>query len=729
MVAAKNPETTSLDITPMIANFVPCIAETAKKVQDNTPCCFRCGYGGCDVRITPCGCAVHSRCINLPPKPPLLFCPHCSSQVGGLALLPMSFEEIDNVKRLNASSTNKKRGKKRKEMSGNESEKGEGDCRTGRWTTEEMAFCEHMIKLFKSGDLPVSEGTKMNDFLSNMLKSKQSRLTKKMKNANLSGKSFAKRFGYIPDSQECKQFSALEDSFFRSISSLSERADVRFHIQKEWREMFSNYCLTMGQPIDADDWLNTMEEKEKRDSMVKDTARLARRKMMMGIALDRDSQNPDQGVFIEPSDLEKSDILPIEDNEYLRVSANAAKGKNGSNNSTNPRPWHYASPFLGQIISFIQRHGYPFEHIDAWAPSFVPDVEASKGSGVNASRSTCRLCFAGSATGEVQIPADRVGPAQLLTREEQFNFLAFAEYSQKFSFNVGCGLPGRVYESGIPAWEQSVCNAPHTHFERCGGAMQYKIKTVVGIPVPSPNVGRIVVVIYSHHDRIKDQEMVGRLYEEFKQLVPSPKWKLVVDIGTKSLQPQPATTSTDTNANANTNITQGKEAAGGNELEKLIALLGEYMPLDPSSPIITHLSGFMSCRLMLLKSMRTPQEEEITRTLLSSYSAYLSSGRANSDIAMMIARDFTFLKQQLQPQNMLTNQLSLVPSAGMNSTAVGSSSFLNANVGSNQALTNQMSHQLPQLTHFDGSNVFLSQQNTQSKPSTATEQMKPARHP
>ena len=91
-------------------------------------------------------------------------------------------------------------------------------------------------------------------------------------------------------------------------------------------------------------------------------------------------------------------------------------------------------------------------------------------------------------------------------------------YSQKFSFDVGCGLPGRVYESGRPTWEQSVHNAPDHHFERCGGAMQWGIKTVVGIPIASPNVGRIVVVLYSSHDRTKDEDLVSRLSEEFTRV-------------------------------------------------------------------------------------------------------------------------------------------------------------------------------------------------------------------
>mmetsp|Transcript_5316 Transcript_5316/g.5832 ORF Transcript_5316/g.5832 Transcript_5316/m.5832 type:complete len:395 (-) Transcript_5316:388-1572(-) len=366
-----------------------------------------------------------------------------------------------------------------------------------------------------------------------MLKSKQSRLTKKMKNANLSGKQFKRTNGYIADIEHCKQFSELEDAFFRSLIDPQEQASVRFHMQKEWREMFSSFCVSVGQLLDADSWLSSVEEMEKRESLTKDAARMARRKKMMGVALDQDSQNPDRGVFIERSAVLNSqsvfDNLPFEHDEFLslltdKAGTNVARGMNGKGRSNqidgeNRHYWHFASPFLGKVISYMQRHGCPFEHVDAWVPSFVPDSEASQGSGTNnTTQTSCRLCYGGSATADVCVPPDGVGPSNLLSQDEQFNLLSFGDYSQKFSFNVGCGLPGRVYESGVPAWEQSVMNAPLEHFERCGGAAQWQIKTVVGIPVPSPNVGRIVVVVYSRYDRTKDQEMVGRLYEEFKKV-------------------------------------------------------------------------------------------------------------------------------------------------------------------------------------------------------------------
>jgi hypothetical protein len=395
----------------------------------------------------------------------------------------------------------------------------------------------------------------------------------------------------------------------------------------------------------------------------------------MGIALDQDIQNPDQGVFIERTAPEHTvsnvlDTLPFENDDFLSllndkpaVGIGRGNGMNGKGKPNqivgeNRHYWHYASPFLGKVISYIQRHGCPFEHVDAWVPSFVPDSEASEGSGTN-NNSTCRLCYGGSATADVCVPPDGIGPAQLLSQDEQFNLLSFGDYSQKFSFNVGCGLPGRVYENGVPAWEQSVQNAPHQHFERCGGAIQWTVKTVVGIPVPSPNVGRIVVVVYSRYDRNKDQELVGRLYDEFKKLIPSPKWKLVVDIGTPNVENGTDTDMMQTSSaicvdpNANNAAVPTGDTKGGRDsrLDDLVALLGENMPHDQNSPYYSYLSSFMSLRLTLLKPSPTPEEAEQQGTLLSSYSSYMSSGRAKNEIAVMIARDYMFLKQQSQSQS------------------------------------------------------------------------------
>jgi hypothetical protein len=86
-------------------------------------------------------------------------------------------------------------------------------------------------------------------------------------------------------------------------------------------------------------------------------------------------------------------------------------------------------------------------------------------------------------------------------------------------------------------------------------------------------------------------------------------------------------------------------------IDEVVSLLGEYMPSDPNSTVAPYVSGFMSLRLLLLRPSRTVEEDELTRTILDSFSSYTAGGRARADIAVMLARDYMFLgQQQQQPQ-------------------------------------------------------------------------------
>jgi hypothetical protein len=420
-----------------------------------------------------------------------------------------------------------KRGKKRKNAtiarlnptSSSSIEEGTdgSDLRTGRWTTEETLYCDKLIEKFQQGELPVAEGMKLNDFLATMLKSKQSRLTKKMKNARLSAKTYTQTHGYVRGANDAMDFSQLERQFYDSIQCDMERAEIRFHMQKEWRELFSSFCVAMGQRLDADSWLSSVEEMDRRVSQAKDAARMARRKVMMGYALSQDTLNPEKGVFIEHSasneEPRSSELLSSHASSNSLVGETSLKKQRNGDISRPLRD--FSSPFVGKVVQYIQRHQIPFEHIDAWVPSFVPNGDQQ----VAASNQKCRLCFAGFASTGSQIPPEG-GRLVPLSGQDKFDLLSFGEYSSKFSFDVGCGLPGRVYSSGICSWEQGVENAPSQQFERCGGASQWGIKTVLGIPIPSPNVGRIVVLLYSRHDRKRDTEMVRRITDELTKVCP-----------------------------------------------------------------------------------------------------------------------------------------------------------------------------------------------------------------
>eukprot|EP00934_Nitzschia_sp_Nitz4_P001013 Nitzschia sp. Nitz4//scaffold42_size132992//103797//106004//NITZ4_003416-RA/size132992-processed-gene-0.19-mRNA-1//1//CDS//3329551769//1013//frame0 len=562
--------------------------------------------------------------------------------------MPMNFDEIDAAKAAAANmSPSAKRGKKRKNATiarlnpsasaTTSDESGDGsDLRTGRWTTEETLYCDKLIECFQQGELPVSEGVKLNDFLANMLKSKQSRLTKKMKNARLSAKSYKAIDGYVSNAEQARSFSELERSFYDSIQCDMERAEIRFHMQKEWRELFSAFCVAMGQKLNADAWLSSVEEMDRRVSQAKDAARMARRKVMMGYALSQDSMNQESGVFIEnPTSAEGSHDVVSTNAACNLMAFGQTQKKQRTENGLPLRA--FSSPFVGKVIQYMQRHQVPFEHIDAWVPSFVssPDQAAP----TDSPEQKCRLCFAGFATTEHQVPQNG-GRPEPLPDQDRFDLMSFGEYSSKFSFDVGCGLPGRVYNSGVCSWEQGVANAPSHQFERCGGASQWGIKTVLGVPIPSPNVGRIVVLLYSRNDRPRDPEMVRRITEELTKLMPTPKWKLVVDVGSVAPKTDPSGKPTDS------------------RVAEVLKLMVENVPTHRNSPYSSYLPGFTALRLLLVKAKKTAEEEEMVAITLESYSSYLSSGRQLSEIAWMVARDFMILSQgsntqQQAPQHSL----------------------------------------------------------------------------
>lgn len=130
--------------------------------------------------------------------------------------------------------------------------------------------------------------------------------------------------------------------------------------------------------------------------------------------------------------------------------------------------------------------------------------------------------------------------------------------------------------------------------------------------------------------------------------MPSPKWKLVVDVAEED-RDLPATDLTDIATAAvavsETNA-QGEQPTFDNRIDEIISLLGEHMPTDPNSPLASYLPWFMSLRLMLLKPSKNAEEEETIRTIFGSYSSFLGSGKPRQDIALQLSRDFMFLTQQ-----------------------------------------------------------------------------------
>jgi hypothetical protein len=310
--------------------------------------------------------------------------------------------------------------------------------RTGRWTPEETSFVDELIIKFGQGSLPIPDGAKLHEFLASILFCKGSRLTKKMKNAKLSTRSYARGTGCIADLGDAIEFSALEEAFFNSITCAVERSAIKFHMQRQWREMFCRVCSDRGQLLQAEPWLNSVEEVERRSSLAKVDARMKKRKRI----LHQDSCN-------------KCDV-----NSYASNSRSFSRREKSSSSSICSQ-----SPFLQVIMRYIIHNNIPFEHIDLWVPSFYP---ASHCLDAPHCAAYCKLVFAGCATAPV---------------DSSNRFSSFGKYSEGFSFELGRGIPGQIYESGVPVWNEDIQLAPTNNFERLAGSISSGIRTVVGIPV------------------------------------------------------------------------------------------------------------------------------------------------------------------------------------------------------------------------------------------------------
>ena len=262
------------------------------------------------------------------------------------------------------------------------------------------------------------------------------------------------------------------------------------------------------------------------------------------------------------------------------------------------------------------------------------------------------------------------------------SFHQFGVYSDNFSFEPGIGLPGRVYTSGQIIWDTGIDEADPTLFLRTPGAKVYGVKTVVGIPLSTPLVGRIVVGMYSRHNIPENMAMAEECAAELMKYSPEPKWKLVIEMNNDPVKVV-TQTSRDVKLEATRNghlqvgIPHGQVtprgfptqivgctspsganvSSGDQEEQRIVTLLGEHMPLsdgstgEPSSSASSSgnlLQHFMSMRLLLLRSAsrRTPRENEMVDVLKSSFRAYAKDNRrSGAELAGLLAKDWVCLKQ------------------------------------------------------------------------------------
>jgi hypothetical protein len=617
--------------------------------------------------------------------------------------------------------------------------------RTGRWTDEEIAFVDFVLEAFDSGKLPMPLGVKLNEFLGDLLLCKSSRLTKKMKNAKLSVRSY--ELGSTSNgspSLDCEMMSTLQEQFLQSITIESTKLELRFHMTKMWRTHFSNLCLQVDcNMLDAIEWISSLEDMERRASQAEDKIRKARRRRM-GLALKADIRTAQSGVFFNDMPVKRPDTSKRDDRKRAKteempsncgvVTANSssatlrsaatdtstvASSDDGSeadfiasmldiganhvgfrslapsedfanmfdeldaedptlNLTPHPSAYHHVrnncGPFLEEIVSYMERNALPFEHVDVWVPSLPPKGQGKPGE--------LRLFHAGHAT------RSDLDPALFCQMHE------YGEYSVKFSFASGVGLPGRVYASGEPSWECQIDEADPKVYLRAGGAKVYGIKTGLAIPVTTAVIGRMVVSMYSTRNIHEDPIMIQRITEGLAMYAPEPKWKLVVDLDTSKgslsatqssasmthyehSRPEPVGVS---NASAQVNqlgldldfapesdlesnimnygsappASSGTDTAlvvpSKDENQHIASLLGDYMPLstaagEGAAPDLVF-SHFMSLRLLLLRSSArcSAEENEMLDIIKNSFRGYSKDNRrSDKELAFLLAKDWQFL--------------------------------------------------------------------------------------
>jgi len=137
--------------------------------------------------------------------------------------------------------------------------------------------------------------------------------------------------------------------------------------------------------------------------------------------------------------------------------------------------------------------------------------------------------------------------------------------------------------------------------------------------------------------------------------MPSPKWKLVVEIGV------PPKTS---------RASQGDSYDVG-QANELLTLINEHMPLDKTDSFAPFLPGFTSLNLVLVKRSRSPRENKLLRSALAVFTSHKQAGHSEGDVAWMTARDYMLLSSHRAPQ--LLEQLS--SSAQSNDAASSTGSF------------------------------------------------------
>ena len=202
-----------------------------------------------------------------------------------------------------------------------------------------------------------------------------------------------------------------------------------------------------------------------------------------------------------------------------------------------------------------------------------------------------------------------------------------------------------------------------------------------------------MLILYSKHNRNKNEALVSQMIKDIRLFNPSPRWKLVVDIkaapqervstqpghvrppsigeGMSTLSVVPAASASAAPANGAglpsngaARMQTGEASIKASKISDIVSicksgiipflfrtlgklctnpplrlLVSEHIPSDPTSTIV---NTVMTVRMILLKPNRTPEEEQLVDTILVLFESYQSAGRTRPQILELLVRDFNF---------------------------------------------------------------------------------------
>lgn len=196
--------------------------------------------------------------------------------------------------------------------------------RNGRWSPEEVEFVDLAMKSFDEGDLPISNGITLDDFLRSLLLCKSTRLRKKIKKANFCTRTYCPRvnategdsdnkipshsntaYDTIPfppmndltmklaDQQQKFVSSIVDDT--ATINDINSTAGtsasysydqqlLKFSLSRTWSMLFWKFCSEVGYTnLLSDDWWKSIEEIEEKAVAAKSKMKRELRRMKVDI--------------------------------------------------------------------------------------------------------------------------------------------------------------------------------------------------------------------------------------------------------------------------------------------------------------------------------------------------------------------------------------------------------------------------------------------------------------